>query len=84
MSRYILLQREIDVLKRENEKLASINASVNAPEKSLAGLIEKLQNHIEDREWLIIRARSDIQVFSKTIAELRKQQVENKRIKRRG
>ncbi len=82
MSRYTLLQKEIDALKRENNRLAFALNETNAPERTTAGLIEKLQNYIEDDEWQIVRSRAAIKSYSDAIVMLRKTMIEKRRLKR--
>lgn len=78
MTRYTMLQNEIDSLKRENARLSQVQRDM-PPQRTSSGIIEVLQNQIEDCEWAIIRARASIKIFENTIKVLRKESAEKRR-----
>ena len=81
VTRYTALEDERNRLKQENARLNQVLAREQSPEKTRAGLIERLSNYIEDEEWKIIRARHSIKVFEKTIKALRQKSLEERKAK---
>lgn len=81
VTRYTALEDERDKLKQENARLNQVLAREQSPEKTRAGLIERLSNYIEDEEWKIIRARHTIKVFENTIKGLRQKSLDERKAK---